>query len=1721
MEIGIAYCIGGSYFGGSQGVAALNLAELLEHLGHKPHFIHLGGATRESAATPWYDELDGLAGRWPVVPLGAALAAVAAGAKRTALLIDLVGVMTTVDRQKLAERAVFFAREHGCLREIDSCVYPAVSLRRNLEGLDEIWMWDIMEEEDVEMWRTLGKHLPCRRLPFFWSATPLQAYLDRASAVWPFTTWAAGAEKVAADQPWVVHITESNMRNSNSAVIPLAIVGQVKRSSAAPLEQIIVNNGDIIKESKFFMENVFKHLQTAGLGYQFVGRQRCCDWILQPRTVVLAHNRFAPGKYFHFDCAYMGIPVVHNSEWLRRLGGVYERLYYRNNNITGAVAAFATLQQLWMAKELPQLLDVTNLRLRLADEFGFRRQVVVDAWQDALLTLGSAKVADLPIADAVNSFTEPVAPSNCNKEDSQSPEIPICFSHMWDQFQPAYNFFTLLLNAAMNAATVHLPAAARPRICGYSQAELLAAGKQPALVICGPFAETSAALFDVFPGVPKVFTTSENLPQMPQHADLLLTLGFGPSAPASAGRARHLRLPHWTIVIDWFGADNDRLVNPRLISLASCLRVDPALLSKKTKFATFVVSNPCNPVRNSAFTTLNAYKPVDSAGRLFNNIGPQIFAGLGGGGGEQAKVAFMESYKFAITYENSRAPGYVTEKLLHAKAAGCVPIYWGADEAATDFDSAGFINATGLEGDSLVAAVAAAESRWQEIAQVPAFNTQKIAEVRALFATIARHIFEKIAPLYADSIPQQLGCDGQTTEIIASDASPPNCNNSNNSGHSRLSTIYETSTNISALAAGATYTSAAFAPSIHKWLMASQRQQQIFQTSKVTVEALTNTCLLTTVAADAGMEDPKPAPTPNCSMNAETSVCFATYASAAFIPSLHKWLGAVQRQRQTFQTSKVAVFLAADITTDIIVDLKAKYQGCTFEWVPVETPADFPDLWDPKWFGWKTWIWQHLTATLTDTVVFYSDAGSVMIRIPEVAGGIALANGVCIYEDKTQKNKFWCSEEFCKELAVTEAELEQFQPIAGAVTFFTGSAIARKLFADIWAAAQKRHVLTGPKWAGVHANGQPFGHRHDQSILSILGRRAAVPWRDMRADFNDKSLRRAFLNGCSYYFHRGQFIQNLPFLGPITDSYVINLERRADRLTRFRADHSSFQRRVETWKAVDGRSISLTPALARLFKPNDFFWKKAVMGCALSHLGLWHQLATEPATGITYLIFEDDARAGPGFEAELAKAMASAPADFDVLYLGGVLPPNRPGLSSLTEPVSADSPWARIALNQMFGQKVPTRYMHFCAYAYVLSQAGARKLMDLIQARDGYYTSADHMMCNQVDTFNLYFLRSQPVGCTQEDDPRYQKSNFNDFSRIDGFDSDLWTNDERFSEAERAAAGAAAPLDVRAALQSLHAPAAAAATAPATPPKSRFYIIADPNNPVSFNNILEVDWLSELLGVDLQKQDLQNIVDLQIDATFTSPPICIVQRPHLPAWQTIFALWEKRQQPFYAIHLSDEYATDPINWYNLKMCKGVLRNYQRTDVPLAEHILTVPLGYAQGRGSSGSSGSSGSGSGSGSTSNRSLLWSFEGTAWVNREAKLQSLIALNAPHTLALRPEWNGVKYPANEYCQLLQSTKLVPCPKGTNVETFRFWEALEHGAIPLYVRESADDRFWAWIEKHLPLQAIPIWELAGEAAQIITANSAVYEAYRTHLMSAWASWKVTLCKSVREIIPL
>jgi hypothetical protein len=96
----------------------------------------------------------------------------------------------------------------------------------------------------------------------------------------------------------------------------------------------------------------------------------------------------------------------------------------------------------------------------------------------------------------------------------------------------------------------------------------------------------------------------------------------------------YMRLPLWMLEIDWFGADTGRIINPKPIPIDCVKAISEAEKpAHQDRFCAFVVTNPLNSIRNESFFWLSSYKQVDSAGRLFNNIGDEIFAGRGGGGG--------------------------------------------------------------------------------------------------------------------------------------------------------------------------------------------------------------------------------------------------------------------------------------------------------------------------------------------------------------------------------------------------------------------------------------------------------------------------------------------------------------------------------------------------------------------------------------------------------------------------------------------------------------------------------------------------------------------------------------------------------------------------------------------------------------------------------------------------------------------------------------------------------------------------------------------------------------------------------------------------------------------------------------------------------------------------------------------------------------------------------
>lgn len=119
-----------------------------------------------------------------------------------------------------------------------------------------------------------------------------------------------------------------------------------------------------------------------------------------------------------------------------------------------------------------------------------------------------------------------------------------------------------------------------------------------------------------------------------------------------------------------------------LYNLYSDPRFEP-IVEPREKFCSMVVSNAASRQRIDFFQALSKYRSVDSGGRTLNNVGGPV----------KDKMEFLRGYRFSIAFENAYYPGYTTEKILEAKKAGCIPIYWGNPEIALDFNTDGFVNA--------------------------------------------------------------------------------------------------------------------------------------------------------------------------------------------------------------------------------------------------------------------------------------------------------------------------------------------------------------------------------------------------------------------------------------------------------------------------------------------------------------------------------------------------------------------------------------------------------------------------------------------------------------------------------------------------------------------------------------------------------------------------------------------------------------------------------------------------------------------------------------------------------------------------------------------------------------------------------------------------------------------------------------------------------------------
>lgn len=215
----------------------------------------------------------------------------------------------------------------------------------------------------------------------------------------------------------------------------------------------------------------------------------------------------------------------------------------------------------------------------------------------------------------------------------------------------------------------------------------------------------------------KIFFTGENIRPNFDECDYSLTFDFDDY------NNRNIRLPLWYLYIDWF--DVGSYTNPHWLIPTKWLCGENEFTKKsKEKFCSTVFSSRYK-IRFDLIEKLNIYKEVDCYGKLHNRRLPD---------GERNKMDTISNYKFSICLENTIHPGYFTEKLLHAKIAGTIPIYYSDKTFNLDFNEKCCVNLIDYDNmDAIVDMIKMIDSDkslYEDMLNQPLFDhTASIADI--------------------------------------------------------------------------------------------------------------------------------------------------------------------------------------------------------------------------------------------------------------------------------------------------------------------------------------------------------------------------------------------------------------------------------------------------------------------------------------------------------------------------------------------------------------------------------------------------------------------------------------------------------------------------------------------------------------------------------------------------------------------------------------------------------------------------------------------------------------------------------------------------------------------------------------------------------------------------------------------------------------------------------
>ena len=179
-----------------------------------------------------------------------------------------------------------------------------------------------------------------------------------------------------------------------------------------------------------------------------------------------------------------------------------------------------------------------------------------------------------------------------------------------------------------------------------------------------------------------LFHTAENVRHNHVHTD------FSISYDLDVESKRHIRHPYWMEIVDWshegVAGNNNRRFGELLNIKALMKPLGYQIISRDRKAV--LVTSHLNELRSNCLQSTKKIMQVDGFGPYFDkNIRDHNRSNF-------SKKKILENYSFNLCPENSVAPGYITEKIPEAFAAGCLPITYVDESVGIDFNSEAMIN---------------------------------------------------------------------------------------------------------------------------------------------------------------------------------------------------------------------------------------------------------------------------------------------------------------------------------------------------------------------------------------------------------------------------------------------------------------------------------------------------------------------------------------------------------------------------------------------------------------------------------------------------------------------------------------------------------------------------------------------------------------------------------------------------------------------------------------------------------------------------------------------------------------------------------------------------------------------------------------------------------------------------------------------------------------------